>query len=404
MKEWDVAVIGAGPAGAVCAALLARRGLKVLVVEKQRFPRFRIGESLLPIVLPVFKEMGFEPNPSYSLRKGGALVTSENPDQSYRISFEHVLPDCPTYAYQVLRSQFDLALIDRARDMGAHVQFEHRVSSIREDEHGVTLEGPHGPVRARYLVDAGGQSAPSIGRQRKWVRGMGRFATFRHYRGVRSEKARTMFASGDILLLLIPGGSWAWAIPLPDDHLSLGVVAKDGDKAMAPQKVFGNLLASSSLMKDLLRGAEPVSQIYRCSDFSYYNRQPHGPRTVALGDAHAFLDPVFSAGVSLAITASHLLDPHLAKAVSHDKPLELDDYHAYLDRGYQVYERLIERFYRPGWAHTTFFSDEKPDAYVRELNTMLAGDVWREDNLWQNRLLASRRRTISYQDGTHPRA
>ena len=398
MKQWDVAIIGAGPAGAACAALIARAGYEVLLLEKETFPRFRIGESLLPVALPVFQELGLELDPGFALRKGGARVIDESGHHSYRISFEMTLPGCPDHAYQVVRADFDRALVKKADEAGAECRFEWGVTRIDETDENVVLHGPRGQIHTRFLVDATGQSALTSAGSKRWVRGMGRFATYRHFQNVCSSKARETFVHGDILLILTADGSWAWAIPLPDDRLSVGIVGKDGMRPQRPEEAMAAFLSDSPLMQQILKGSSPASKIHRCSDYSYYSRRPSTARTVALGDAHAFLDPVFSSGVSIAlVTAAMLKDPLLA-ALKKDSALDLAQYHHKIDQGYRVFERLIERFYRPGWREATFFGGDKPETWVRQLNTMLAGDVWRDDNPWQNKLLAARRRTISFQD------
>src|SRR5262249_55026933 len=147
------------------------------------------------------------------------------------------------------------------------------------------------------------------------------------------------------------------------------------------------------LMRDLLDGAERIAPCRRIANYSYYNVEPATPRSVATGDARAFLDPIFSSGLTLALLNARGLADEIAKALRDDSKLELD---AFMQRSmiaYTTFDRLVERFYRPNWVRNVFFAAEREDRLVREFTTILAGDVWRDDNEIQRMLLASRPRS-----------
>lgn len=398
-KTWDVLIVGAGPAGSAVAGFLARAGWKVLVLEKEAFPRFHVGESLLPMGLEILHELGVNlADEPYALRKQGAVLRSELDRRDYRVSFEDTLPGGLTYAYQVERAPFDQALAERAMALGAQVLFRHKVTGAAEDASGVTLRCGDKQFRGRYLIDASGQNAvlarTTLGRH--WVRGMGRYATFTHYHQVNSDLARETFAQGDIQVLMNPTG-WAWLIPLPGNKLSVGVVHKDGQVVGKPETDFKEFLLSSPFTGRILRGASRIEPIHRCSDFSYYCSQNHTARMTTLGDARAFLDPVFSSGVSLSLYAARSISQALQPHLENDQALQIQEHHETMDRGYLAFERIIERFYRPRWVDSVLFADHRPSNFVTELNTIFAGYVWREDNSWQNQMVRAKRRNVSYE-------
>lgn len=389
----DVVIVGAGPAGNASACHLRNFGFEVVVLEREHFPRYHIGESLLPLAVPLLLEMGIDPeHQPWALRKEGAVLFHEEDQSSYRVSFDNTLPGVTPYAYQVERSGFDQHMVTRAQELGAVYHFGQTVIGLDEKEDQVEIQTEQGTYRARYVLNASGQDRFIQGkRARQLIRGMGKHATFTQYDNVGSAKAREIFARGDILLFLEKSRAWRWAIPLPGNKLSVGQVEPDTRETEQTQFEYNS---NSPLMDEILAGARQIEPIRRCSNFSYYSQSAYSDRVLAVGDANGFLDPIFSSGVSLALRWGKYAAHAVAEAISLNRPIDSRTLKGDFQYGYTVLERIIERFYRPGWALDFFFNDNKPDDIVRDLNTILAGELWRTDNSFQNMLVRNKRRTL----------
>jgi len=263
------------------------------------------------------------------------------------------------------------------------------------------VEGDWGTCRAKLLVDASGQGAMSsqVRNARKRLSGMGILATFTHYENVRSQTAQKVFEEGDIVIESESPGSWLWIIPLPEGRLSAGRVQSDSEVPTEPEQTIHEMIAGSELLSSILDGADRCGPCRRVSNFSFYNTAPDTARTATLGDARGFLDPVFSSGVTLALLSAPLLAREIDNPLHRGGILHLDHFQSKMQRAYRTFEQVIRRYYRPGWLQSVFFADGKDDNTVREITSILAGDVWRDDNGWQNMLLKARGSKISPRSG-----
>ena len=389
----DVAILGAGPAGTSLAIRLARKGHRVHVFERSHFPRFQIGESLLPAAIPLLQEVGIDlESAPYALRKRGAVFHDGPSGERYTFVFDYALPGTPSLAYQVERKGLDADLARLAREHSAQVLFGHTVRSWEEDADGVTVEGDWGSCRARIFIDAGGHKAvfAQTRRSRKQLEGVGILSSYTQYRNVRSPAAQELFRHGDIVIWLESPESWVWLIPLPEHRLSIGRVQTHARVHPDAEVTVGEMVESSPGLRELLDGAERCLPAHRTSNFSFYNTAPDTPRTAALGDARGFLDPVFSSGVTLALQSASLMADEIDAALQDGRELRLEAFDARLKVAYRTFEQVIRRFYRPGWAQNVFLAEDKPDRLLREMTSVLAGDVWRDDNRWQAALLRAR--------------
>ncbi len=388
----DVLVVGGGPAGATAAALLASGGHAVRVLDKARFPRFHVGESLLPENLRAFERVGLSLEGGPFLRKLGAEFIDETGGRRAAYPFAGGLPGTGDHAFNVDRAALDAALLNRARAAGVEVREERRVVDVAFEDDGVTARLEDGSTeRARYLVDATGQDALLARRKRavEPIRGFGKAAVFCHFDGVRNEVAHELSSDGNVRILLVDEG-WLWVIPLSGERLSVGLVsAKTGVRPALLEAA----LARSPLLGHSIAGATPtVPRVLR--NFSYQSRASRGPRWAAIGDAAAFLDPVFSSGITLALAGAvklaALLDPALNAGREADPHLAAP-LSAHMGRAYETFAILIHSFYNMRLVdHFLFHDDPAPDIRAG-LVSILAGDVFRDDNPMQRMLLASKR-------------
>jgi len=391
VKTTDVAVVGGGPAGSHLAARLAERGLSVDVFERETFPRFHVGQSLLPMSIPLLEEIGLDLSGApYALRKEGALFYDGELEEMRRFDFDVTLEETFTYAYQLERGPFDRDLAERAIDRGAAVHYEHPVDDWEEDEEGVTLQGPWGRCRARYLVDATGQHARMARKHDSFRRidDFGKIASFTLFGDVTNDFFRETFRHGDVLVVTLPD-AWGWCICLPGDKASLGLVERTPVAGRGPEEALASLRATCSLVEDLLEGAERIDPYRRTSNYSFVNRRPATDRTVALGDAYVFLDPIYASAIHRALYSGRRLAERIGEAAGENAPLRLDAYFEEIDRATHVFVRMIHKFYHTRWIQNMFFAPDPPERTRREITTILAGDIWRDDNQYQNLLLQS---------------
>lgn len=386
----DVVIVGCGPAGSTAANLLARAGRDVVVLERERFPRFHIGESLLPIDLPLFERLGLRLDGGrYHFKQGAEFWDERTGDYAF-FSFADAMSGTPPHAWQVDRAAFDEQLAAEARARGADLRFGVTVRDLRPDADGVTVLADGAELRARYLLDATGQDAWLARRARSVspIRELGRAAVFTHFEGLAPEVRAELDPQGNIKVLLVEDG-WHWLIPLVGGRLSVGLVKWRGK---LDEAALDAALAASPLIQRLTAGARR-GETRIIANWSYRNTQASGPRWACVGDAAAFLDPVFSSGVSLAMLGAEkavdLLLPALAAGEEAD-PRLMAPWATHMQPAYNTFEQLIRRFYHTRLVHHLFFAAEPDPALRRGLISVLAGDVWRRDNPFQTMLESSR--------------
>jgi flavin-dependent dehydrogenase len=390
---YDVIVVGGGPAGSTASNLLAQSGAKVLLIEKETFPRFHIGESLLPCGLRIYARLGIDMGQQHLVKRGAEFI-DERTNQEAIYQFDDALPSESRFAYQVDRASFDHELMAAAKRAGAEVHEGERVTDYDVTARGVAVTTDRGSYSARFLVDATGQDAMFCKRNRTRdpLQGLGKAAVFCHFEGLDLEASRDLFETGNIKVLMVDEG-WSWVIPLRRGALSVGLVSR---KAPLRAELLDELIANSPTLQRLTKGAERRSAPRMIGNFSFRNTQPYGARWACIGDAACFLDPVFSSGVSLAVMGGERMADLLVAALAEHReadPQLMASLHAHMMRAYESVGALIHSFYNTRIVQNLFFIDQ-PDPELRAgLISLLAGDVWRDDNRFQDLLLRSKRRS-----------
>jgi flavin-dependent dehydrogenase len=308
----DVAVIGGGPGGSTAAILLAKQGYKVIALEKAHHPRFHIGESLLPMNLPVFERLGvLDKVRAMGVFKPGADFEANNERGYNNYAFSRAIGNSPPHAYQVWRQDFDKMLYDHARSSGADAREGHEVLEVQQDSsRAARLEvrdddGRIYRIQARYVVDASGREGflSSKNKLRRKNDEHQSAAIFGHFRGAEPRAGED---AGNISIYRFEHG-WMWMIPLPDGVMSIGAVCRPQYLKLRKGRTIEFLmetLNSNPGLKRRIEHAELISEVRVTGNYSYDSTRMGGPGWVLVGDAFAFLDPVFSSGVYLAMSGA----------------------------------------------------------------------------------------------------
>jgi len=356
-RAFDVIVIGGGPSGSAAATRLTQRGHRVLLLEKEQFPRFHIGESLLPCSMPLIEQLGAMPRLKAAdfLPKFAAEFVTADGSLKRRYAFrDGLVPGAPS-AYEVDRSEFDALLLDNAREQGVDVRQGAQVIRFDLDaKSGVSVvarleDGTESSFGAAMLVDASGQASLLAGRLglREMDQELKNFAVFSHFEGAERASGEE---EGDISVVLVPGGWW-WVIPLRNNRTSVGLVGPSRNlRGQKPDEAYFNVqIANTPFLRERLAGATRVAPVRSVSDYSYVSRKLAGDRFVLVGDAAAFIDPVFSTGVYLgmvgAFRAAEAVDAALrAGKFSRSRFLA---YERETHKNVATYRRFVKGFYTP---------------------------------------------------------
>jgi flavin-dependent dehydrogenase len=379
--KYDAIVIGGGPSGSTVASRLVQRGRRVLLLEKEHFPRFHIGESLLPCSMPLFEELGVMPallEHGFLPKYAAEFVTADG-SLTRRYAFADGLIAGAPSAFEVDRAQFDHVLLKNAAKLGVDVREGATVTRFELTRDGAEVSvrdgsGAESHHSAQLLIDATGQSSLLAGKlgMREMDQGLKNFAVFSHFEGAERYEGKR---EGDISVVLVNGGWW-WVIPLAGGRTSVGQV---GPASMLrgrkpDESYFQEQIAATPYLAKRLGKATRVAPVRTISDYSYVSKRLAGDRFVLVGDAGAFIDPVFSTGVYLgmvgAFRAAEAVDAALTAGRFSRR--EFLAYEAWVRKQVEAYKKFVKGFYRPEFVELLMAPSEFLDLRAA-ITSLLAG-------------------------------
>jgi flavin-dependent dehydrogenase len=404
--DFDVAIIGGGPAGSSMAAYLAKAGAKCVVFERELFPRPHVGESLVPSSTRVFKDLDFlnQMEEAKFPHKFGAVWTTDDKSIPFGHDLEGLGPDCnvdirfeerpqpgidKNYTYHVDRGKFDLMLLQHANKLGSSVYDGVKVSKVDFDPEQPEVHFMMGPkemsVSCRMVVDASGRNT-FLGNQLKLKMQdpvFDQYAIHSWFDGY----DRTVFAKRDtnldyIYIHFLPiSNTWIWQIPITDSVTSLGVVTQKKNFAKSKEdreKFFWNAVGSRPMIAETLRKSDRIRPFKDEGDYSYAMKQLCGDRWMMVGDAGRFVDPIFSTGVSIALNSSRFAHKDILGALEtgNFKREAFSEYETKLRRGTKNWYDFITVYYRLNILFTYFIADKN---YRLDVLKLLQGDVYDEE-------------------------
>ena len=391
----DVLVIGGGPAGTTVAPLLAEMGHKVVLLEKAHHPRFHVGESLLPANLPLFERLGVAAEvKAIGMEKWGAEFVSPQHETSQTFQFGEAWDKSMPHAYQVQRAEFDTILIRNAEKKGVEVHEGCKAKAVEflPENAGAVIRAEHDDGSqtewtARFVVDASGRDTFLANRFQIKHRNPkhNSSAIYGHFSGAKRHEGQ---AEGNITIFWFEHG-WFWFIPMMNGITSIGMVTWPYFMKTRGERSIEQFMRDGMVMcpklTERMTDAVLVNEIEATGNFSYVSERNHGANYMLLGDAYAFIDPVFSSGVMLAmnsgVLAAEAIDTCLRKPA--EAPAALKRFDALMKHGPKEFSWFIYRVTNP--IMRDFFMHPKNLFRVKEgLLSMLAGDIFGKTPIWRS--------------------
>jgi flavin-dependent dehydrogenase len=385
-EKYDAVIIGGGPAGASAGAILAEKGHRALILEREKFPRYHVGESLLPFTYHPLERLGLieKMRASAFVKKYSVQFVSPSGRASQPFYFFDRYSKDVAQTWQVLRSEFDHMLLNHARSKGVEVREETSVTElIREDGRvvGVRAKDASGrefQFRAPMTLDCSGRDAFAAIRN-GWRVGdpmLHKVAVWTYYRGAKRDPG---IDEGGTTVAFVPEKGWFWYIPLHDDVVSVGVVAEgkylSRDGVKDPEQIFKREIERNLWIKDHLSTGTQFGPHYITGEYSYHAKYCASEGLLLVGDAFCFLDPVFSSGLMLALKSGIMAADAISDAfAAHDfSPARFESYGASLRQGIENMRKLVYAFYDQNFSFR-LLTDKYPNL-AGDITDCLSGDV-----------------------------
>lgn len=395
-NNYDAVIIGGGPAGASAAAILAGFGHRVLVLEREKFPRYHVGESMIPFTFQPLAKLGLVElmkRSAFQKKYSVQFVAPNGKASQPFYFFNRYDKDTVAQTWQVLRSEFDEMLLNHARAKGAEVQEEITVIDLLRDGAKVVgvrakqKDGTEVEFRAPITLDATGKEAFSTVRNGWRIKDpfLNKVAVWTYYRGSKRESG---IDEGQTTVAMIPEKGWFWHIPQHNDMVSVGVVAEGKYLSRAglkdPQAIFAREIGENVWIKEHLSHGASTGDYYITSEYSFHSRHCGCEGLLLIGDAFCFLDPVFSSGLLLALKSGVMAgeDVHLALTRNDLSPSWFECYARSMRQGIENMRKLVYAFYNPNFSFKQVI-DKYPEA-ADEITDCLSGDVNKDfEPLWK---------------------
>lgn len=382
MREFDILVIGAGPSGAISSSLLSKYGFKVLCVDKEKFPRFVIGESLLPHCMTFLKEanlLEIVEKAGFQYKNGAAFSCGDN--YTYVDFCDKFTPGFGT-TFQVKRADFDKLLIEEVQNQGVKVEFDTEVQDIKFYQNFSLVKTQNGEIKTKFIVDASGYGRvlPRLLNLEEKSTLSSKKAYFTH---IKDNISEPLYDRNKILITTHPKNKeiWYWLIPFSDGTCSIGVVAEDrylniglNDKETLKKHVY-----DAPMLKRLLKNAQWLKDARTIEGYSKNVSKLYGDKFILLGNAGEFLDPVFSSGITIAFKSASLAAKCINKKLKNKSVDFQKEYADELMLGVNCFRTYVEGWYS-GIFQDVIYSKNQNYDIKRKISSVLAGYAWDMNN------------------------
>ena len=383
----DVLIIGGGPAGSTAATLLARKGFSVTLLERERFPRFQVGESLLPYNNDLFERLGVTVplgQGSFTPKYGAGFVTADGA-LGYTFRFVENLPEAYHSSFQVKRAEFDELLLRNAAASGVDVREGTAVTAVdlADSKRAIVTAANGERIEARFVVEASGHGAFLGNRlgDRKDVEELKKVAIFAHYKNVPRPEGRD---AGNTIIVVLRD-AWFWLIPVSGDTMSVGlVVGQDHLRGcgLSPEELLRRTIDAAPYLAERMKDAERVTPVYVRRDFSFTMKRRTGKNFALIGDAAGFLDPIFSTGVFMAMKSADIAADAIEQRLRGGSMRLLRRYDRSFQSAMNKYFRFIANFYRREFLEV-FLQPKTDYGLIPVITGILAGNIFVTNSRWK---------------------